>query len=511
MELEIADRGSGIRLYGSDGSSVPISAYSTLPPKKYKPIPEVVLRAVTEPLPDPVEYTPPPALSHLKGYQVEGIREVIRHGGRRIIADEMGLGKTLQAIGVALYYRATDWPVLVICPSSVKEHWAREFRSVGVESVAIIHSCDTPDGGADVVILSYTIATKSASLAGFGTVIVDESHYIKNLASARSKCVAKACIQARRAVLLSGTPMNRPSDLFTQFRCVDSRFTHFHGHGFPRAGVFYFADRYCDPKEVFIRGGKKWRCDGRSRVEELNLVSRRYLTRRFKRDVLGGLPELERERVTLFSREKPAATAPLPADPLSDADFMEEVRKNCLDKVPFVVKYIRDVVVPMLDSDPSLKVIFFAHHRVMMDAIALVFTAQEHVRIDGSTDARQRPLLVDRYQSDPLTRVAVLSISATGVGLTMTAGSVGFFAELVFGPDQTSQAEARMHRIGQQRTVLIRYLVAHGTTDDVVWSILQNKTCTASQVLDNRKRFIQFESVDLSKKPRLEEPEEPDP
>lgn len=37
----------------------------------------------------------------------------------------MGLGKTLQALGVACAYRE-DWPVLVVCPSSLRGVWKKE-------------------------------------------------------------------------------------------------------------------------------------------------------------------------------------------------------------------------------------------------------------------------------------------------------------------------------------------------------------------------------------------------
>ena len=45
-------------------------------------------------------------------FQVEGVRFVVRHGGRALIADEMGCGKTVQAIATAVHYQQ-HWPVLV--------------------------------------------------------------------------------------------------------------------------------------------------------------------------------------------------------------------------------------------------------------------------------------------------------------------------------------------------------------------------------------------------------------
>lgn len=47
----------------------------------------------------------------------------IRCGGRALLADDMGLGKTLQALAVMCHYHS-NWPLLVICPSSVKLTWA---------------------------------------------------------------------------------------------------------------------------------------------------------------------------------------------------------------------------------------------------------------------------------------------------------------------------------------------------------------------------------------------------
>lgn len=46
--------------------------------------------------------------------------------GRMYLADDPGLGKTLQAIVCSLAYRP-KWPILIICPSSVKDGWRNEF------------------------------------------------------------------------------------------------------------------------------------------------------------------------------------------------------------------------------------------------------------------------------------------------------------------------------------------------------------------------------------------------
>ena len=58
-------------------------------------------------------------------YQKEGIEAGLRWK-RFLIGDEPGLGKTLQSIGVV--DTANAYPCLVICPSSLKINWQREFE-----------------------------------------------------------------------------------------------------------------------------------------------------------------------------------------------------------------------------------------------------------------------------------------------------------------------------------------------------------------------------------------------
>lgn len=84
----------------------------------------------------------------------------ISRGGRCLIADEMGLGKTIQALGIAHYYK-DSWPLLIVCPSSIKFTWKTELikflPSVEASSVLVVTTSRDVVNKANVVITSYDL------------------------------------------------------------------------------------------------------------------------------------------------------------------------------------------------------------------------------------------------------------------------------------------------------------------------------------------------------------------
>jgi len=70
-------------------------------------------------------------------FQKEGIIFGMERKGRMLLADEMGVGKTLQAISLAYIYR-DSWPVLVVCPGSMKYNWKAEIQTwLGLKDIRI--------------------------------------------------------------------------------------------------------------------------------------------------------------------------------------------------------------------------------------------------------------------------------------------------------------------------------------------------------------------------------------
>merc|ERR1712070_705731 len=118
----------------------------------------------------------------------------------------------------------------------------------------------------------------------------------------------------------------------------------------------------------------------------------------------------------------------------------------------------------------------------------------EHIRIDGHTPLNRRQEQVARFQENEQVRVALLSITAAGTGLTLTAAHTVVFAELYWVPGQMQQAEDRAHRIGQRDCVTVQYLVAKDTLDDVLYRSLEKKSKDTSLILDGQSHGLGAEA-----------------
>jgi len=230
------------------------------------------------------------------------------------------------------------------------------------------------------------------------------------------------------------------------------------------------------------------------------------MVRRLKRDVLEQLPPKRRMRVPLdpdkmnqeLLREVEKHTRVVRKDvegfiadasrfqPQNQGKTAELFRMTAEAKVGAVLDYMDHLL------ELRAKFLIFGHHHCVLDSLErrLRELGAGFVRIDGRTAAAQRPALVASFQEDPVVRVAVLSITAAGVGLTLTAAQTVVFAELYWVPGQMAQAEDRAHRIGQRDCVTVQYLVASGTLDDALYRALERKTMSTSAILNGRQSSL---------------------
>uniref|UniRef100_A0A672Q0G8 Zinc finger, RAN-binding domain containing 3 n=1 Tax=Sinocyclocheilus grahami TaxID=75366 RepID=A0A672Q0G8_SINGR len=383
-----------------------------------------------------------------------------------MIADEMGLGKKIQAISVAYIFKQ-EWPLLIVVPSSLKYTWIEELEKwipeLDPRDIKLVESkTNTMSiGTGKVTILGYGLLTTDAgpllealNKQRFCVILVDESHYLKSRNAARSKILVPIIQNAKRAILLTGTPvLGRPEEV---------RFP-------PNLFVICFdlLSHLAQKRLYFIRKV------GQFTISLIVLPFMDSLSLSFSQEASASFERWEK----LMSSES--------ENQFCGGDESHHTHAGA----------VKDYMKLMLETE-QLKFLVFAHHLSMLQAgtEAVIEVKASYIRIDGSVPSAERIQLVHRFQNDPDTRVAILSIQAAGQGLTFTAASHVVFAELYWNPGHIKQAEHRAHRIGQTTTVHIHYLIAKGTFDNVMWAMLNRKETVTGSALNGKKEYLKAEA-----------------
>ncbi|KAM6129536.1 DNA annealing helicase and endonuclease ZRANB3 [Pterocles gutturalis] len=451
-------------------------------------------------------------------FQEKGIIFALQRSGRCMIADEMGLGKTIQAIAISYYYK-NEWPLLIVVPSSLRYPWVDEMEKwipeLSPDDISIIQN-KTDTGRistSKVTILGYGLLTSDAQTLvdtlyrqNFKVVVIDESHYMKSRNATRSKILLPIVQKALRAILLTGTPaLGRPEELFMQIEALFPR----------RFGTWSeYAKKYCNARVRFFGKRTLWDCRGASNLKELHQLLSEIMIRRLKNDVLKQLPPKVRQRIpfdlpqaaaknlnTTFAEwEKLMRNLNSDATDSHFSQVMNLITRMYKETAIAKAGAVKDYIKMMLEND-KLKFLVFAHHLSMLQACteAVIENKVRYIRIDGSVPSAERIHLVNQFQKDPDTRVAILSIQAAGQGLTFTAATHIVFAELYWDPGHIKQAEDRAHRIGQCSSVNIHFLIAKGTMDTLMWAMLNRKAKVTGSTLNGKKEKMQAEEGDKEK------------
>ena len=448
---------------------------------------------------------------------------------RCFIADEMGLGKTLQAMATIVHNKA--FPAICVVPQAVRANWAGEwkkfFPGVRVRTVRgnkvntnqrdgwdefrqLAYEVENDWSNTDVIVINYDVIGAAeytedydrvvkthghlTDLIRFGarSLIVDESHYVKNPKAGRSLAVRALSESIYTAhgedsfiLNLTGTAAeNRPEELLHQLRIIH------------RLGVFGNANRY---KTRYCRKA------GEKNLPELNerLRATCYV-RREKADVYGELPAIMRGTVAiepepslmveyykaeadvaeyLANRARELAlSSGLTDEDAIEAYWQKKLRIEAVKhlvvvgqlkrliakaKLPAAKKWLDNF---LASTDESILV--FAEHRPVVDEL------HRHLggdKIQGGQDADRRQEVVDRFQAG-VHRALTLSLKAGGTGLTLTRASNLAFLEQGWTPTIHDQAEARCYgRVNDMHGANAYYLLALGTIDERIARLINEK------------------------------------
>ena len=460
-------------------------------------------------------------------HQIEGVNFIIQTGDV-LLGDEMRLGKSVQT---AMFINESPRlaRILIVCPAHLKLDWLKKMTAwlAFPYSIGVAYGKEWPD--TEIVIANYDILKNFPKLAQtvWDLLVVDEAHYLKNRLAKRTKLVLGSDIRARQRLFLTGTPLvNRPIDLWPLAHALDpGQFPNF----------MQYAKRYCDYKEMRLgskpRGSccgyckhinincpqkaqndfgenpvkhcgicsghctKKYVCkkipdfSGASNIEELNRKIKKFMLRRVRADVQKDLPPVIREIIEVagdsvlekaFQLKNPnwkEQIYRMERGRLPEITEMSSVRhETALSKLPAAIEHLKNCVAS------SGKVVCFAHHRDVVDAIAAAFKG-ECVKIYGGMNDKAKDKAVTAFQEDPKIALAVGNILSMGTGWDLSISSHIVFAELDWVPGNMDQDEKRCENLFKKEALLVQYLVIDESLDAHIAKTLVAKQTVIEGVL----------------------------
>lgn len=465
--------------------------------------------------------------------------EVDHHDHLYMTNDYIPTHNTAAAIRTVMHAYADGesvFPILVVCPNSVKHTWRREIAKwwpgcvVQVVSGTAAQRRKQLASNAHFYVINWealrthsrlapygSIALKRCRACGghddsvtdgrcevhqrelntmsFGAIIADEAHRMKDPKSKMSRALWALSDGSDRRIAMTGTPIaNNVGDLWSILHWLSPE---------EWPGKSKWLERNCNIYYdawggIVISGIKP------DRQEEFDASFLPRFRRVPKSAVLTDLPPVvsERRDVPMSPKQKKAYEA-MRDDLIAEVDGGVLVAASVLTRTGRLVQlasaYGEMVVDDEKDTekfvlgDPSSKVdafmddiadfgdqsvVVMAVSKQLINLLSAKMTAARipHGLITGDQDEYERDVAVEDFQAGR-TKFILCTIQAGGVGLTLTAGSIMAFLQRSWSAVDMEQAKNRCHRPGAEKhdSILIIDYVAPGTIEEAVIAALDGK------------------------------------
>lgn len=439
-----------------------------------------------------------PLRKELRGYQGTGVAYALQKQSC-LMGDQQGLGKTITAIAAVTAENA--FPALVICKSSLQKNWENEINAWSLHRVMRFNDSvkrSWPNffttGYCHWGVCSYDSLRKffvqeildykgmkqefkmkhiihRPEFSIFKSIIVDESHLIKDESTLRTKITVSLCLKRQHVYLLSGTPvLNDPVELYPQLVAMGK------SHHFGDRDTFHaMYGKSADSREKAL--------------PYLNyLLHRHCYFRRLKSEVATEIPPKTRQvilceisnREEYDMAEKEFARFLEERMQLSGGQIDKALRAEVLVKIGYLkhlsAKGKMQTLLDWLDdlADQGEKSVVFVYHK---DIQQEVYDQRREgtVRLCGTA----KPDILDQRKQqfqtlDSVQRI-ICSIMADAEGHTLTAASYLAMYELPWHFGKAEQCEDRIHRIGTEYPVTICYFLGDNTIDRKIYDLIMEK------------------------------------
>jgi len=441
--------------------------------------------------------------------EVAGRAKAVRRFG---IFHDMGTGKTLSTIMIMqdLWSEQAVSRIVVVCPLAVMIEWESQisrFASVPVKTVRIggltpkkrkeaIRLFTKKKDCLMVAIVNYESLRKienDLAMIRPEMAVFDESTRIKNRNAQQTKAAKKLSDQVEYAFALTGTPIsNNVTELYSQLRCISPSCV---GNNY-----WAFAKRYAE-----FGGFEGRQVMGMQNEKELKRILSHVSHTVRKEDVLDLPPKTYVRHEAVMTGEQLAAYAKAEKDFLiaikavRESDTNESnhliLIKNALVRMTFCQRIASghvkedlfketvrfrnnakaDVLQAVVKDAGSAQIVVCARFREDLKIIQeIIEPMRSVVPFHGGLSNERADSNLTAFKEEKADAL-VMQVQKGGYGLNLANAPIIVFWNNWFSYGVRDQAEARIHRKGQEKNCLFVDLVAKSSVDELILQAIRNK------------------------------------
>ena len=426
---------------------------------------------------------------------------------RSFCFNEQGTGKTASAIWAADYLMNEGKinRVLVICPLSIMDSaWRADLFTFAMHrSVDVAHGAKDKrrkiiEGGADFVIINYDgveIVQDVIADGGFDCIIIDEATHYKNVQTKRWKTLKRIIKPDTWLWLMTGTPAAQsPLDAYGLAKLVNPNavpkfFGSFRDQVMVKITQFKWVAKEHATDVVFnaLQPAIRYTKDECLDLPPMVYVKREVeLTRQQKKYY----KQLRDKMVIHAAGEE--VTAPNAAVVMSKLLQIScgAIYTDGGDSLEFDIKHRYKVLREVIDES-SKKVLVFVPFKHVIDVLTNKLRRDGITTeiIRGDVPATQRTNIFKRFQENDNPKVLVIQPQSAAHGVTLTAANTVVWWGPTSSLETYAQANARVHRSGQDQKCTIVQLQG-STVEKRVYALLDNRINVHTKMIDLYNEII---------------------
>ncbi|WP_295030982.1 DEAD/DEAH box helicase [uncultured Methanobrevibacter sp.] len=449
----------------------------------------------------------------LRPYQKMGyswLVQNIKYNFGCILADDMGLGKTIQVLTTILHFKEQNpydnEPSLIIVPPTLLSNWENEIKKfTPTLSYYIYHGSNRtfPLEEYDIILTSYGVIRLDLDMFSdkkWFICVIDEAQNIKNPNTQQTKAIKK--VPAINKIALTGTPIeNKLTDYWSIFDFVNKGYL---------SSLDNFKANYVFRIE---------RLEEESTLEKFKTITKPFVLRRLKTDdnIKDELPDkivndiycsMTKKQILLYNAIMEGIFEDLEGKTgIERRGIILNIITGLKQACNHPAQYLRsdnpkinesgkmELLITLLENIlyADEKVIIFTQYAKMGEIIQKLVSKKlktDVLFLHGSLTQEKRTEVISTFQEDENHKILVATLKTGGVGLNLTAAQNVIHYDLWWNPAIENQATDRVHRIGQEKDVMVYRFITKGTLEEVIDEMSKNKLNLAEKAISNDETFI---------------------